>query len=174
MHLDEATRILSRLKAGFPSIELDEEQSEVLLRELALLHDARMLDIAVTQIIQRDERFPSIARIRATYKTNNEIAAASRAALARAAEQSASEIPEWVHVWEFQRRRTQSARVAANTTSKAKPSYRPPVRMRDFPQQETDAPDAYTFAEYGEMLAEWVAAGSPSIGSALELAGAVA
>lgn len=153
---------------------LDEEQADVLLRELALLHDSAILDEAVGYLIQKEERFPPIARIRLAYRSVNDAHSAARSALARAAEPAGDRgVPKWAHVWEWRRRQTLTARQAANTTALGPVEDRPPVRMRDFPQFEMAAADAYTLEEYEQIREAWIKAGSPGFGSVAELVGDV-
>ena len=175
MLLDEATHMFARLKDAFPTMALNEAQSELLLRELALLNDPSVLDEAVDNLIDREDRFPTIARIRLAYKAVNEARSALKAALAYRDVQGDPEIPEWVHVWEWHRRATLHDRQAANTTALVPVSDRPPVRMRDFPQFENPHPsdrgeptyadaDAYTLEEYEELRQDWLKSGAPKFG----------
>lgn len=162
MNLDDAVRILARLKAAFPVMTLDEEQAEVLLRELALLHDPTILDEAVGYLIQREERFPPIARIRLVYRSVNDARTAARQALERKAEPTGErDVPEWVHVWWWRRKQTEIARQAANTKVGGPVELRPPVQMRDFPQMEPCGPNAYSMEEYEKLREAWIKAGSP-------------
>lgn len=170
MNLDDAARILGRLKAAFPVMTLDDEQAEILLKEVALLHDPEILDEAVGYLIRREERFPTIARIRLEYRAINEAHATARAALERREPPPADRgIPEWVHVWSWRRIQTETARQAANTTALGPVEQRPPVPMRDFPQMETPSPNAYSLEEYERIRQAWVKAGSPQCGSVADV-----
>lgn len=174
MNLDDASRIIGRLKAAFPAMTLDEEQAELLLREVALLHDPAILDEAVGYLIKREERFPPIARIRLAYRSVNDAHIAQRQALGRAAEPPGDRgIPEWVHVWEWRRQQTLTARQAANDTMRAPVDERTPVQMRDFPQFEHPDANAYTLEEYEQIRQAWIKAGSPEFGADDILIGAV-
>lgn len=163
MNLDDATKILARLKAAFPVMSLDEEQAEVLLKEVALLHDPSVLDEAVTNMIQREERFPSIARIRTAYRFVNDARREEFAALRRAEpDGNPRDIPEWVHVWRWRSDQTMLARQAANTKASGPIGQRNPVKMRTFPHcahLEPNSP-AYSWEEYKQLEREWVEAGS--------------
>lgn len=172
MNLDDASRIIGRLKAAFPVMTLDEEQAELLLREVALLHDPEILDEAVGYLIKREERFPAIARIRLAYRSVNDAHIAQRQALGRAAEPPGDRgIPDWVQVWWWRKQQTLTARQAANETTRGPVEDRPPVPMRDFPQFENPAPNAYTLEEYEQLRQAWVKAGSPKVSDVAELVG---
>jgi hypothetical protein len=176
LNLDDAARIIGRLKAAFPVMTLDEDQAEVLLKEVALLHDPAILDEAVGYLIHREERFPPIARIRLAYRSVADAHHAAAQALERAAPAPADRgIPEWVHVWWWRSQQTMTARQAANTTCLGPVEQRPPVGMRPFPQFAHLAPheNAYTQEEYERIRDAWVKAGSPELGSATELAAGV-
>lgn len=163
MNLDEASRILARLKAAFPTMTLDEEQAEVFLLQFKLLHDPSILEEAVGHLIQREERFPPIARIRLAYRSVAGARDAAERALERRVEPTAERgVPEWVNVWWWRSEQTMLARQAANTTCLGPVEQRPPVRMRQFPQfpQPLD-PNAYSMEEYERIREAWVNAGSP-------------
>jgi hypothetical protein len=167
----DASRILARLKAAFPVMTLDEEQAEVLLREVTLLHDAAILDEAVGYLIHREERFPTIARIRLSYRSVAEAHATAKAALERAAEPAGDrDTPEWVQVWSWWREKTLTERQAANGATHAAVGDRPPVRMRDFPQFDRPGSNAYTPEDYEKLRQGWVKAGSPKVGGVVEIA----
>ena len=172
MQQADALRILARLKAAFPVMELDEAQAELQLREIALLHDPSVLDEAVDHLIRRDERFPTIARIRLAYRSVNDARTAHRQALeASAPAANDSRVPEWVQVWAWHRARTFGARVEANAAMALAPTkYRPPVRMRQFPQEDFDpsGPGSYSPTEYEELRQAWVDDGAPCA-SAVEI-----
>lgn len=163
LNLDDAARIIGRLKAAFPVMTLDEEQAEILLKEVALLWDSAILDEAVDYLIRREERFPTIARIRLEYRAVAQAHETAKSALERSAVPSPAErgIPEWVNVWWWRSEQTMTARQAANTTALGPVETRPPVRMRAFPQMETGEPNAYSVEEYERIRAAWVKAGSP-------------
>jgi len=171
LHLDDAARILGRLKSAFPAMTLDEDQAETLLKEIALLYDPAVLDEAVGHLIQREERFPPIARIRLAYRSVNDAHIAQRQALERDVAPPPDErgIPEWVHVWRWRSDTTMAARQAANTKALGPVETRPPVKMRDFPQYENPGPDAYTMEEYERIRQAWIKAGSPRSESPAEV-----
>jgi hypothetical protein len=177
LHQADAIRIIARLKAAFPATDLDEAQAELLLREVALLHDPSILNEAVDQIIRTEEKFPPIARIRAAYRTVNEARGREQRALEAAQERpyADGEIPEWVHVWDWHRRRTLTARQAAKEMA-CPVDDRPPVPARDFPQMRArhDQEGAYTQAEYEQLRQAWIAAGRPEFGRDFLLAARMA
>lgn len=179
MNPADALEILSRLKAAFPNMTLDEEQSEVLLESVALLTDPTILAEAVDYLIQKDERFPTIARIRLAYRSVADAHAAARAYAERSLPgPPASErgFPEWVYVYFWRLHQTDTARRAAQTEQPARvPVHqRRPVKMRDFPQFPHPAEDAYTMEEYERIRAAWVKAGSPKFDLTDEVASAAA
>jgi hypothetical protein len=171
LHQADAIRILGNLTDAFPAVELDEGNTEILVQELGYLHDPVILEAAVEVLIQREERFPTIARIRTSYRAVAEAQSTARAALERASEPAGANIvPEWVSVWWWHKGNTLTARQAANETTNAPVTERPPVRMREFPQlPQPLAPDAYTWPEYEAIREDWAGAGSPSVGSVAEL-----
>lgn len=163
MNLDEATREFGRLKAAFPTMALDEEQAELLVRELALLHDATVLYEAVSNLIHREERFPTIARIRLAYRSVNDARHAQQQALEAAAPGGDSDVPEWVQVWWWNLHRSRQDREIANEERfpNCKVGERPPKRMRGFPQEHDPGDDPLTMDEYEQVRQAWIAAGSP-------------
>ena len=167
MHLDDASVIFARLKAAFPGMALDEAEAEVLLKELALLHDPSVLNEAVDNLIRSEERFPTIAKVRLAYRAVNEARVAHRQALERATPAVGdAEIPEWVQVWFWRRKKTETARQAANTSARGPVEERPPVPMRAFPQEGRKDTDSYSMEEYEQLRQAWIAAGSPRAESA--------
>ena len=177
MLLDDATPSFARLKAAFPTMALDEEQAELLMKEMALLHDPSVLDEAVTNLIQREDKFPPISRIRQAYRSVAEARRGFEAALRAAEPARDSEIPEWVSVWWWRNRKTESARMAANPANKGKrPEDWLALRMRPFPQcaHLADRGEvAYSVDEYEKLRAAWAADGSPLVGGVAELVGGV-
>jgi hypothetical protein len=144
---------------------LDEEEGDLIVREVALLADPLVLNEAIDGIIRREERFPTIATIRSYYRTVAD-ARRPRALPERARE---TDIPEWVQVWYWHTRITRPDRSKANTTSRQAVDDRPPVKLRDFPQYPHPGDDAYTMEEYEQIKAAWVKSGSPTVGTASEI-----
>lgn len=175
MHRDDAIRIVGTLTDAFPTAELDEGNTEALVGQLVLLQHADILDAAVDVIVKREDRFPSIARIRAAYRTVNEARQAATAAIERATdERPKSSVPEWVDVWWWRLNQTLAVRQAANTASRQPVEDRPPVRMRMFPQCAHLADPGevvYTQAEYDQLEREWVLDDSPRVGGVADLVG---
>lgn len=169
MQLAEAARLVSRLKAAFPRMTLDEEEMELVIREVSLLADPLILNSAVDRIIRTSERFPTIAEIRAQYHAVAHAKQIATPALERGGPREG--IPEWVQVWRWQSARTMTERQAAREGTRLAVADRPPMPMRDFPQFDHPGPDAYTVPEYEAIRDEWVAAGSPTLGSVEEIIG---
>jgi len=168
--------------AAFPRMTLDEEEGELFVREVALLADPDILGEAVDQIIRREERFPTIATLRAYYRTCNDARKPRTPALPRGDRDDG--IPEWVQVWFWHSSITRSDRQKQNTTSRQPVDDRAPVAMRPFPQMRGGYVDeftghihnddeplegAYTMEEYEAIRAAWVESGAPSISSAVEI-----
>jgi hypothetical protein len=165
VELWEASRLIQRLKAAFPRMTLDEEEGELLLKEVTLLHDPLILNQAVDRIIRTSERFPTIAEIRAQYHAFARVKESTPALPTGPREP----IPDWVHVWFWHTLRTRTTRQAARTTSRQPVEDRPPVPQRNFPQMANPGPDAYTMAEYHKIETEWLEAGAPKVGTVAEI-----
>lgn len=172
MRLDEAATMLAGLKAAFPTVALNEAQTELLCREMALLHDPSILAEAVANIVRSEDRFPPIARIRSAYRSVAERRELERRALEAAHPAADTGVPVWVQVWEWHRRRTLLERQKANTTTNHPAEDRPPVKMRPFPQYADHDPEhALSWAEYHALEEEWRTEGSPSVSAEEVLSG---
>ncbi len=161
----DATRLVARLNAAYPRMTLDEPEMAMLLEQVTLLADPLILNQAIDRIIRVSERFPSIAEIRAQYRACNEAATVRLPEISEAR----SDIPEWIQVWFWQQQATRTERQVARDGTRQKVEDRPPVPMRDFPQYEHPGPHAYTNAEYDQIRASWIEAGSPSISAVTEI-----
>ncbi len=169
MNPADAVRLLARLKAAFPRMTLDEPEAEILLEQVTLLADPLILNQAVDRIMRTSERFPSIAEIRAQYRACNEAATIRMPEIREAR----TGIPEWIQVWFWQQQATRTERQVARDGTRQKVEDRPPMPMRDFPQYEHPGPHAYTNAEYDQIRASWIAAGSPTISAVTEILAAI-
>lgn len=162
-------------------MELDEEQGEVLLKEVALLHDPELLSDAVTNLIHREDRFPSIAKIRLAYRELNDARLAHQAALKAAEPPDDRGVPTWVDVWWWARhtkdeKRTFPQCVDAMSDYELTKEWRQmsgstaPGNIVSETSKRSD-PEAMTVAEYEALEAAWREAGCPSV-SAVEVLGA--
>ena len=178
MTRDEANTILAGLTAAFPSVRMEDATPDVWRKYLEPLH-FDVADRAVGQCVRNCKFFPSVAEFREFYQLERHNSPPKPAP----EPMGSDEIPTWVHVWWWAPRidgkprrfpqqvvsmsdwvLTQEWRQMSGTTY--------PGSIETVPLK-TEEP-AISMAEYEELEREWKEAGSPRVGSVVEvLAGAV-
>lgn len=130
-----------RLVEAFWKIDLGAAGRET-WRDSLVKEDSVVASEAIMRLSGRQRERPTLPDIRKMIVLVN---ADRRASMPRTPETRSDAPPEWVQVWTW-------ARFA-----------RQPVDRRTFPQQQEHAIPEMTLAEYEQLRAEWVEAGSPAL-----------
>lgn len=157
MTRQEAGIVLATLLAGFPDKALEPESVALWTQEIAEMGDFENADRVARGFVRESNSFPTLHAFREGCRLEGRAAADARSRTRGLPEPPREKgVPEWVQVWWWARH------------------ARDPRVEKAMPQQAgpTDPANAFmSQAEYDELRAEWVLAGSPSITLANIVAG---